>query len=271
MEKSFALIYTGKLLPEHSFTAVADRFASAFNLPPAKVKTLLSSTKPRILKRELSWTAAKKYEARLTQLGLQVKLVETGKSPLPSEGASVVTKPASSNRATDNAKTELAGSSPACTDQSIPVESYYAPPKSEISSTGARQNVLTSGWIRLANWVIDYIAYIILSAFVGGLLGYLFGSQAVVALSTPLLKYFFGFLIIFFYYAVMEWTTGRTIGKFITGTKVVCENGGRPTFGQILGRSATRFVPFEGLTFFGSETRGLHDKWPGTYVVKARK
>src|SRR5262249_13742794 len=35
------------------------------------------------------------------------------------------------------------------------------------------------------------------------------------------------------YYIILEGATGRTIGKMATGTQVVDEGGGRPTFGQI--------------------------------------
>ena len=64
----------------------------------------------------------------------------------------------------------------------------------------------------------------------------------------------------------------RSPGKFLTGTKVVNESGGKPTFGQILGRSLCRFIPFEAFSFlFGDSSRvvGWHDKFSGTLVVKS--
>ena len=72
------------------------------------------------------------------------------------------------------------------------------------------------------------------------------------------------------YYLVSEATTARTLGKLVTGTKVVNEHGGKPTFGQYLGRTFARFIPFEAFSFFGTPTRGWHDSLPRTYVIKAR-
>jgi uncharacterized RDD family membrane protein YckC len=76
--------------------------------------------------------------------------------------------------------------------------------------------------------------------------------------------------IVFFalFYLVFEATTQRTPAKYITHTKVVRKDGGKPTFGQILGRSFARFIPFEALTFLtGSYPVGWHDKLSGTMVV----
>lgn len=72
------------------------------------------------------------------------------------------------------------------------------------------------------------------------------------------------------YYFLFEATLGRTPGKFLTGTRVVSTNGGRPSAAQILGRSLARFVPFEPFSFLfgGNPPRGWHDKWSNTRVVK---
>lgn len=74
-----------------------------------------------------------------------------------------------------------------------------------------------------------------------------------------------------FYYVFFESLTGRTPGKLLTGTRVVDEQGQKPSFGQILGRSLARMLPFEPLSFFGAENRGWHDSLSKTYVVKSRK
>jgi uncharacterized RDD family membrane protein YckC len=56
----------------------------------------------------------------------------------------------------------------------------------------------------------------------------------------------------------------------ITGCKVVNEKGGRPSFGQILGRTFARLIPFEAFSFLGTTGRGLHDSVAKTFVVKCR-
>jgi len=77
-------------------------------------------------------------------------------------------------------------------------------------------------------------------------------------------------LIAVLYYVVLEGLTGRTIGKLLTGTKVVAEEGGVPTFGQIVGRSLSRLIPFEPFSFLGKQPIGWHDTIPKTRVVKIR-
>ena len=72
------------------------------------------------------------------------------------------------------------------------------------------------------------------------------------------------------YYTFFEGVFGRTLGKLITGTKVIDLNGKRPAFATILGRSFVRIVPFEPFSFLGSD-RGWHDRWSDTRVVDMRK
>ena len=63
------------------------------------------------------------------------------------------------------------------------------------------------------------------------------------------------------------------MGKLITGTRVVTENGGKPRWGQIVGRSFARFIPFEALSVLfwnDKERRGWHDSLSKTCVVRKR-
>src|SRR5262249_16412337 len=77
-----------------------------------------------------------------------------------------------------------------------------------------------------------------------------------------------GSVVVFSYYTFFEGIWARTPGKFIFGTVVVNEVGGKPSIGQVLGRTASRFIPFEALSCFGE--RGWHDSLPKTPVVMAR-
>ena len=79
-----------------------------------------------------------------------------------------------------------------------------------------------------------------------------------------------GLPILLGYYILCEATTSRTLGKLVTGTKVVNEQGGKPSFGQIVGRSFSRLIPFEAFSFLGETSRGWQDRFPHTYVVKSR-
>ena len=69
------------------------------------------------------------------------------------------------------------------------------------------------------------------------------------------------------YYFFMEAGFGQTLGKMITGTKVVDEQGDQPEFSAIGIRSICRLIPFEFISFFGPKTIGWHDSLSKTYVV----
>lgn len=78
-------------------------------------------------------------------------------------------------------------------------------------------------------------------------------------------------LYVFLYYFVFESIFQRTLGKLITGTKVVDFNGRKPTLGMIAKRTLIRFIPFEAFSFPGKKAYGWHDRWSETYVVKAKR
>ncbi len=149
--------------------------------------------------------------------------------------------------------------------------SPYAPPKSSLETDyqESAEIVLVSKWLRLANLVIDYIGYMILAVIVGILVAIIWGEEGIKYMeSIP--DIVFGAPILLGYYIFFESLTGRTLGKLVTGTKVVNENGLRASFGQILGRSFSRLIPFEVFSFLGEKGRGWHDSLPRTYVVKNR-
>lgn len=70
------------------------------------------------------------------------------------------------------------------------------------------------------------------------------------------------------YFTTMESLTGKTIGKFLTKTKVTDIHGDKPKFSQILLRSAARFIPFEALSFLFEGFEGLHDAISKTRVME---
>ena len=71
------------------------------------------------------------------------------------------------------------------------------------------------------------------------------------------------------YFIVTESLWQKTLGKLITGTVVVSADGYKPSFGQIVGRSVARLIPFEALSFLGRYPVGWHDSLSGTRVVHA--
>lgn len=73
------------------------------------------------------------------------------------------------------------------------------------------------------------------------------------------------------FYTILEFKTQRTIGKYITKTMVVLENGRKPDINTIITRSLCRIIPFDALSYLGSTTRGWHDSLSNTYVVDVEK
>jgi uncharacterized RDD family membrane protein YckC len=62
---------------------------------------------------------------------------------------------------------------------------------------------------------------------------------------------------------------GRTLGKLITGTKAIRDDGGVITWSDAFKRGFSRAVPFEPFSALGGNP--WHDKWTDTRVVKIRK
>lgn len=123
--------------------------------------------------------------------------------------------------------------------------------------------------LRLANLIIDYFAQSALGFVIGFMVVAIGGAQGAAFLeATP--NIVLGIAILAVYYLAFEATTSRTLGKLITGTKVVNEDGDAPSFGQFLGRTLARLIPFEAFSFLGKVPRGWHDSLSKTYVVKVR-
>lgn len=76
--------------------------------------------------------------------------------------------------------------------------------------------------------------------------------------------------VYFFYVFLMEYfTKGRTVGKYITGTKVISTDGTIPTLQEFFIRNISRLVPFDALSFLGQN--GWHDNWSDTRVINIKK
>lgn len=81
-----------------------------------------------------------------------------------------------------------------------------------------------------------------------------------------LLLGYFNYLI---YYSICEkGFRGYTLGKLLTGTRAIREDGQELTFKDALLRTLSRIVPFE--IFSGLGERPWHDSWTKTRVVKSR-
>lgn len=71
----------------------------------------------------------------------------------------------------------------------------------------------------------------------------------------------------FAYYIIMEIVFQKTLGKFITKTKVVTLNGQKPKEREIILRTFCRLIPFDHISFLFSKN-GFHDHLSRTKVIK---
>ena len=123
---------------------------------------------------------------------------------------------------------------------------------------------------RFANWLIDVICFYILSFFYGMTLPLLVHEGLHDPLTGKLdIKYqLLVYVIYFLYYIIMESAfKGKTVGKYITGTRAVQDNGSPITFRTALLRTLCRCVPFEIFSALGSPSYPWHDRWTDTYVI----
>ncbi len=116
-----------------------------------------------------------------------------------------------------------------------------------------------SGGKRFANYIIDLIViYVIYFLFI-----YLSDGEYNDLVDSLLIYPFMLVYYIFFEFQLK----GKTIGKFVTSTKVVDLNGNPPTFKIAFIRSISRFIPFDAFSFFGSYPKGWHDQIAYSRVV----
>ncbi len=117
---------------------------------------------------------------------------------------------------------------------------------------------------RFANLIVDSL--LSQGVFIG--ITFTVGLPAVIQ-NNALLTNVVYYLLHFAYYFVMESTTGKTVGKMITKTKVVKEDGSEPDLQTAFIRSISRLIPFDAFSFLGKDRVGWHDSFAKSRVVNA--
>lgn len=131
---------------------------------------------------------------------------------------------------------------------------------------------------RIGAGLLDLVVLTILFVVVGLLIGDTDteGSNASVSLSGAPAFLFFALSLL--YYFALEATSGRTLGKRLLGLRVArADDGGKPSAGQIAGRTLLRIV--DGILFYlvglvvvlatGKRRQRIGDLAAGTTVVRA--
>lgn len=135
---------------------------------------------------------------------------------------------------------------------------------------------------RFLNWLIDNLlmryglSYLtgmaigtLLALTVPDFLNELAYSESRLSGGILVVTFLVGYLNYVIYYTICEKLfRGYTLGKLITGTRAIRQDGNELTFKDALLRSLSRCVPFE--VFSGFNTLTWHDSWTDTMVIKAR-
>lgn len=124
--------------------------------------------------------------------------------------------------------------------------------------------MLASKGERLANLILDIVIIGLATIII----------SIIVSLITPL--YYFELapkiyvFVHLFYYIYYEYRFEATIGKRVTGTRVVRKDGKKLTMLNVFSRTILRFIKIDAFSFvYGSEI-GFHDAMSGTIVIKRR-
>ncbi len=127
-------------------------------------------------------------------------------------------------------------------------------------------NVVGSG-IRFINFIFDFFILLILATIISIIIGIFIDP------TNQVMTQIIGYIIIFGtfigYYVIMEIKFQKTVGKFITKTKVVKMDGEKPENEDIIARTFYRLIPFDWVSFLFTKN-GFHDYLSKTKVVKDR-
>jgi uncharacterized RDD family membrane protein YckC len=112
----------------------------------------------------------------------------------------------------------------------------------------------TGQGLRIVHLLVDYYGLIFLLSFLSTSL---FGSTgASIILLFPVIN------------ILLETFFQQTLGKMLTGSIVINEYAEKPNFVKCILRAVIRIVPFEPFSNLNSPSRGWHDRWSETYVIK---
>jgi len=135
-------------------------------------------------------------------------------------------------------------------------------------------DLLASKGQRFLNFIVDLLIQFIIVAIiretiiiVAGLTNSYSVSEWVVSLKF-MEKVILGITIMIAYYSLTEIYFSRTFAKYFTKTIVIVGDGSKPFGKTIMVRTLCRLIPFEFLSFLGSNSRGWHDTISQTYVVR---
>ena len=122
---------------------------------------------------------------------------------------------------------------------------------------------------RLVNLILDTAFFYGFAAIVGSVLNSLGFEKVLQGWGA----YGLSFGMMLAYYIPQEWISGKTLGKWVTSTQAINDDGRDLTLWRAILRTLCRFIPFEAFSFLMSDgkPRGWHDRLSKTLVITLRK
>ncbi|MCA0398934.1 MAG: RDD family protein [Bacteroidetes bacterium] len=125
---------------------------------------------------------------------------------------------------------------------------------------------------RLANYIIDFIAFIVvilvLSFMAGMMFPSFFADVDTNSTSFNLLDRLISTILYALFMGTVEWLmAGKSLGKLITKTRAVNLDGSKISAATAFKRGFSRAVPFVVLSAFGTPCDPWQDRWTDTLVI----
>lgn len=122
-------------------------------------------------------------------------------------------------------------------------------------------------WKRLLNGIVDtlqvasiiYLCFRLIETVTEGVIADSFWKDLIFGIT--------GTAVWIAYYVLLESFTGRTLGKLITGSKVITTKSTKADWKTIFLRTVFRYIPFEQFSFLKKNPAGWHDSLSSTLVV----
>ena len=147
------------------------------------------------------------------------------------------------------------------------MENYYSNPNPQqdlLSDLAVNLQQANAGK-RFANYLINLVVFYIVAIFFYVIL---VREEVLTFGMNPLLDRLLTLICYGVFMGIYEGIfRGRTLGKLITRTRAVNEDGSTISFQTGLLRGFSRAVPFEAFSAFGEPSYPWHDKWTRTYVI----
>mgnify|MGYP001482933121 CR=1 FL=1 len=142
--------------------------------------------------------------------------------------------------------------------------------KATLDDNRDRKLVVATKGLRLLNYLFDTVFVSVSFMFLGVISGIIHAGTVDAMATNTDLRLLFQLMIMvasWTYYTMMETAfDGRTVGKFITNTRVLRADGQFPEPKHIAFRSLCRLIPFEFISFLLMRSGGWHDQFSGTMV-----